>query len=65
MNVNNFLLRVMWFVKCWSHFISHYPVTFVSISLFELEIYCFLFVIILHIATIRESCDFVHGGPIP
>ena len=26
MNGTNFLLRVMWFVKCWFHVISHYPV---------------------------------------
>ena len=28
MNGNNFLLRFMWFVKCWSHVISHYPMKF-------------------------------------
>ena len=66
MNGKNFLLRLMLFFECWFHVTSHYPVTFGvhrTCGIGDLTFF------VCHEATynhvIKESCDFVYGGPIP
>ena len=66
MNGKNFLLKVIWFFEWCSHVISHYPVKFGVHRTCEIGVRTFF---ICHETTynhvIKESCNFVHIGPIP
>ena len=66
-NGNDFLLRVMWFVKFWSHVINHYyPVKFAFHRTFGIkDITSFIYHKTIYNHVIKESCYFVHGNPIP
>ena len=66
MNGKTFLLKVMYFFEFWSHVISQYPVKFSVHRTCEIgDIAFFICYETTYYHVIKQSYDFVHGGPIP